>query len=204
MSLKKTALSLVAMVALVLGGSLFMSSEASAATYSNYSIVDYLILHDKNSSFDHREDLAKHYGIEGYRGTAVQNLTLLSILREGNREIEVNSVVDNHRSTHKESSNNVEGRTLTVRATAYTAHCAGCSGITATGINLLTHPNKKVIAVDPDVIPLGSKVYVEGYGYAVAGDTGGAIDGNRIDVFIPSLSEALKFGVRTVEVTVLE
>ena len=64
-------------------------------------------------------------------------------------------------------------------ATAYTAHCNGCSGITATGINLRANPNLKVIAVDPSVIPLGSKVWVEGYGYAVAGDTGGAIKGNE-------------------------
>ena len=48
-----------------------------------------------------------------------------------------------------------------------------------TGINLRANPNLKVIAVDPSVIPLGSKVWVEGYGYAVAGDTGGAIKGNE-------------------------
>ena len=60
-------------------------------------------------------------------------------------------------------------------ATAYTASCAGCSGITATGINLKANPNQKVISVNPTVIPLGSKVSVEGYGEAIAGDTGGAI-----------------------------
>lgn len=75
---------------------------------------------------------------------------------------------------------------LTVEATAYTAECEGCSGTTATGVNLKENPDAKVIAADPDVIPLGSKVYVEGYGYATAEDTGGAIQGNRIDVFIPS------------------
>ena len=64
-------------------------------------------------------------------------------------------------------------------ATAYTAYCNGCSGITTTGINLRANPNLKVIAVDPSVIPLGSKVWVEGYGYAVAGDTGGAIKGKE-------------------------
>ncbi|MDQ7861221.1 3D domain-containing protein [Peribacillus frigoritolerans] len=45
---------------------------------------------------------------------------------------------------------------------------------------------RKIIAVDPSVIPMGSKVYVEGYGYAVAADKGGAIKGNRIDVFFSS------------------
>ena len=56
---------------------------------------------------------------------------------------------------------------------------------TATGLILNNNPNAKVIAVDPSVIPLGTKVYVEGYGYAVAADTGGAIKGHKIDVFFP-------------------
>ena len=68
-----------------------------------------------------------------------------------------------------------------VTATAYTPNCSGCSGISATGINLHSSSDLKLIAVDPSVIPLGSKVWVEGYGYAIAGDTGGAIKGNKID-----------------------
>jgi 3D (Asp-Asp-Asp) domain-containing protein/LysM repeat protein len=92
---------------------------------------------------------------------------------------------------------------ITVKATAYTASCAGCSGITATGINIKANPNEKVIAVDPSVIPLGSKVYVEGYGEATAADTGGAIKGNRIDIFIPSEQNAVNFGVQQVKVTIL-
>ncbi|MBM7653873.1 LysM peptidoglycan-binding and 3D domain-containing protein [Neobacillus cucumis] len=91
---------------------------------------------------------------------------------------------------------------ITVKATAYTASCEGCSGTTATGINLKANPETKVIAVDPSVIPLGSKVYVEGYGEAVAGDTGGAIKGNRIDIFIPSEHDAINFGVKQVKVTI--
>jgi 3D (Asp-Asp-Asp) domain-containing protein/LysM repeat protein len=92
---------------------------------------------------------------------------------------------------------------ITVEATAYTATCEGCSGTTATGINLLENPDQKVISVDPTVIPLGSKVYVEGYGEAIAGDTGGAIKGNKIDVFIPSKQEAINFGRKQLKVTVL-
>ncbi|QHE52398.1 LysM peptidoglycan-binding and 3D domain-containing protein [Pontibacillus sp. HMF3514] len=95
-------------------------------------------------------------------------------------------------------------RELEVSATAYTANCAGCSGVTATGINLLENPDKKVIAVDPDVIPLGTEVYVEGYGYAVAGDVGSAITGNKIDVFIPSRQEALNWGRKQVTVQILK
>ncbi|WP_227935133.1 LysM peptidoglycan-binding domain-containing protein [Alkalihalobacillus deserti] len=93
---------------------------------------------------------------------------------------------------------------LTMSATAYTASCSGCSGVTATGINLINNPNKKVISVDPSVIPLGSKVYVEGYGHAIAGDTGGAIVGNKIDLFIPNKQDANNWGVRDVKVTVFK
>ncbi|MGD7046444.1 ubiquitin-like domain-containing protein [Jeotgalibacillus proteolyticus] len=95
------------------------------------------------------------------------------------------------------------GKEFTVSSTAYTASCNGCSGITATGIDLKANPGMKVIAVDPSVIPLGSKVYVEGYGYAVAGDTGGAIKGNKIDVFIPSKEEAYRWGNRQVKIKIL-
>ena len=94
-------------------------------------------------------------------------------------------------------------REMTVTSTAYTANCSGCSGITATGINLKANPNQKVIAVDPNVIPLGTKVHVEGYGTAIAGDTGGAIRGNKIDVFFPSRSEALNWGNRQVKIKIL-
>ncbi|MCM3573904.1 LysM peptidoglycan-binding domain-containing protein [Mesobacillus subterraneus] len=93
---------------------------------------------------------------------------------------------------------------ITVEATAYTANCTGCSGITKTGVNLKTNPNAKVIAVDPTVIPLGSKVYVEGYGYATAEDIGGAIKGNRIDVFIPTQNGALQWGRKQVKLTILD
>jgi 3D (Asp-Asp-Asp) domain-containing protein/LysM repeat protein len=92
---------------------------------------------------------------------------------------------------------------ITVKATAYTASCEGCSGVTATGINLNANPNAKVISVDPSVIPLGTKVYIEGYGEAVAGDTGGAIKGNRIDVYMPSESQAIQFGAKEITVKIL-
>lgn len=101
------------------------------------------------------------------------------------------------------SGNEASGRELTVTATAYTAHCNGCSGVTATGIDLRANPGLKVIAVDPSVIPLGSKVHVEGYGTAVAGDTGGAIKGNKIDIFMPDKSAATQFGRKTVKIKVL-
>ncbi|MEH7390605.1 ubiquitin-like domain-containing protein [Bacillus sp. JJ1474] len=95
------------------------------------------------------------------------------------------------------------GKEIYVSSTAYTAHCNGCSGKTATGINLRANPDAKVIAVDPRVIPLGTKVYVEGYGYAIAADTGSAIKGNKIDVFFATKGEAYRWGRRTVKIRIL-
>lgn len=92
--------------------------------------------------------------------------------------------------------------TLTMVATAYTADCPGCTGITATGIDV-RHSTPNLIAVDPKVIPLGSKVWVEGYGTAIAGDTGGDIKGNRIDLLTESYDKAIEYGVHTVTVKIL-
>ncbi|MFC4738310.1 peptidoglycan-binding protein [Bacillus daqingensis] len=102
------------------------------------------------------------------------------------------------------SSGEAEGETLTVEATAYTANCTGCTGVTATGIDLNANPDQKVIAVDPNVIPLGSTVEVEGYGTAIAGDTGGAITGNKVDLYMQSHQEAINFGRQTINVTVVD
>jgi 3D (Asp-Asp-Asp) domain-containing protein/LysM repeat protein len=102
------------------------------------------------------------------------------------------------------SSEENDAKEITVKATAYTASCEGCSGTTATGVDLKANPDAKVIAVDPKVIPLGSKVYVEGYGVATAADTGGAIKGNRIDVFISTEHEALKWGNKHITVKIID
>ncbi|NIK11992.1 3D domain-containing protein [Alkalibacillus almallahensis] len=104
---------------------------------------------------------------------------------------------------HVSESNDVKER-MYMEATAYTAYCDGCSGITKTGIDLRANPNQKVIAVDPNIIPLGAKVWVEGYGTAIAGDTGGAIKGNRIDVFMANEADANRFGRRQVQIKILE
>ncbi|MBR9660134.1 cell wall-binding protein EntB [Bacillus cereus] len=108
------------------------------------------------------------------------------------------------------SKNNIESakRELTVVATAYTADPSengtyGGRVLTAMGHDLTANPNMRIIAVDPKVIPLGSKVWVEGYGEAIAGDTGSAIKGNRIDVLMGSKSKAMNWGRQTVKVKIL-
>jgi peptidoglycan hydrolase CwlO-like protein/3D (Asp-Asp-Asp) domain-containing protein len=88
------------------------------------------------------------------------------------------------------------GRTLNVQATAY-----ALNGTTAMGIDLSQNP--MCIAVDPSVIPLGSMVEVPGYGIAIAGDTGGAIVGNIIDVHFPTNAQAISWGRQNLTITVL-
>ena len=87
-----------------------------------------------------------------------------------------------------------QGRKITVRAMAYCLR-----GYTARG----TYVQHGTIAVDPRVIPLGSQVFIPGYGWARALDTGGAIQGNTIDLWFPSASQCYQWGSRTVTITVM-
>ncbi|WP_234987551.1 peptidoglycan-binding protein [Megasphaera vaginalis (ex Bordigoni et al. 2020)] len=88
---------------------------------------------------------------------------------------------------------------IVMEATAYSAEDPGNCGVTAMGHQL----KRGCVSVDPNVIPLGSRLYIEGYGYAVADDTGGSIVGNRIDLAMDSNAEALNFGRKDVVVHVL-
>lgn len=100
---------------------------------------------------------------------------------------------------------------ITVKATAYCL-CKKCTGKTpsspgyghtSSGLVIVPGNDMKVISVDPNVIPLGTEVYVEGYGYAIAADTGGAVKGNKIDVYKDTHALALQWGVRNVKVYIL-
>lgn len=100
-------------------------------------------------------------------------------------------------------------KVITCTATAYDPNPASCggSGITATGRPACFG----LVAVDPKVIPLGSKLYVEStddgkswtYGYAIAADTGGAIKGNRVDLCFNTRSECIQFGRRQAKIYIL-
>ncbi len=92
------------------------------------------------------------------------------------------------------------GSALHVIATAYTAGCYGCNGITTSGVRA----GFGVVAVDPRLIPLGTHLFVPGYGRAVAGDTGGAIKGRRVDLGMDTVAEALRFGRQPMTVYVLK
>lgn len=84
-------------------------------------------------------------------------------------------------------------RTLTVSATGYALR-----GRTATGIP--TAPG--VVAVDPSVIPLGTRLTIPGYGVGIAADTGGAVQGNTIDLWFPTTAQALQWGRRTITIVI--
>ena len=86
----------------------------------------------------------------------------------------------------------LSGRTLTVLATGYSL-----TGQTSTGVPV----GYGIVAVDPSVIALGTKMTIPGYGEGVAADTGGAVAGAHIDLWFPTEAEALAWGSRTVTVT---
>ena len=89
---------------------------------------------------------------------------------------------------------------LTMEASAYLPTDGGGDCVTATGMPA----GHGVVAVDPDVIPLGTKLYIPGYGHAIAADTGGMIEGHMIDLCMESYDDAVQFGRRDIEVYVLE
>lgn len=136
-------------------------------------------------------------------------------------EVNDNKNVQTHNVENVESENLVPPteykNVLDVKATAYCLckSCCGKSvdspgyGVTASGLKIIPNTGMKVIAVDPKVIPLGSKVYVEGlngvpdYGYAIAADTGGAIKNMKIDLYMDSHKDTDNWGIKNVRVYVL-
>lgn len=111
------------------------------------------------------------------------------IVRVGNRD-----VVQTSRGTMRFK------RVYWMEATAYLPFDGSDHGITASGIPA----RQGIVAVDPDVIPLGSRVFIPGYGLALAADTGGAIVGNRIDLCMENSGEAWRFGRRGVKVYLID
>ncbi|WP_232673909.1 3D domain-containing protein [Bacillus velezensis] len=122
---------------------------------------------------------------------------------------EVNNESINENKPAKETAKQTAWQTF--EASAYTADCSeGCSGVTATGLDVtgtIYHAGKRIIAVDPSVIALGSTVEIkqaDGTTFeAVAQDTGGAIKGAKIDVLVARETDAVQFGRQSVQVRVI-
>lgn len=91
-------------------------------------------------------------------------------------------------------------KVMTMEITAYTLAEGSGTGLTSIGIV----PYEGIVAVDPRVIPYYTKLYIPGYGIAMAGDTGGAIRGNRLDVFMHDWHRAIQWGRRTLDVYILD
>ena len=131
-------------------------------------------------------------------------LSVQSVINKTNTAIKIAQEKIDALKTSSNSSNNSRGdnssapafntsmakKTLSLEATAYTAHT-----LTSMGLKPVRIPDGiSSVAVDPNVIPLGSKLYISGYGYALACDTGSAIKGNKIDLFMNSEADCLNFG----------
>ncbi len=112
---------------------------------------------------------------------------------EAAREAEKEMQVETYRGQEKYVD------ALTMEASAYLPGDGNGDGVTALGIPA----TYGVAAVDPRVIPLGTRLYVEGYGEAIAADTGGAIRGSKIDLCMEDYNEAMSFGRRDVTVYIL-
>jgi 3D (Asp-Asp-Asp) domain-containing protein len=137
-------------------------------------------------------------------GAAAARLSYIASLRSHLRTTQVRAVVTTARTaqqksqqlqprTHSAPRPQPSSRRLVVSATAYSL-----PGYTATGVPV----GWGVVAVDPSVIPLGTKMYVPGYGNAVAADVGSGIRGAKIDLWFPTLAQAQRWGRRTVTITV--
>ena len=138
--------------------------------------------------------------------------TTRSTVRTSNPQVSYKELAENNPPAEGEYTNVFEAT-----ATAYCL-CKKCCGkdpwdkwygYTASGLKIEPGTGMKVIAVDPKIVPLGTKVYVEGlngawdYGHAVAADTGSAIKNIKIDLYMDSHEETLKWGVKKVNVYVL-
>ncbi|MGL4772000.1 MAG: 3D domain-containing protein [Clostridium sp.] len=160
--------------------------------------IDYTTVVEKDSSLDYKYEATKNEGKNGEKEVTYEviykNGKEFTRKQKSERVLvsPVNKViVKGTMQTISRGGINVPfKKELVCEATAYSGHNA-----TATGRKPVYNPNGlSTIAVDPSVIPLGSKVYVDGYGYAIAADTGGAIKGNKIDVFLNSDAACRSWG----------
>lgn len=179
--------------------------------------IPYESVHRSNSSLDRGMFRVISEGEEGVKKEKVE--IVIADGEEVSREVVEEQIVEPPKNEIIENGTRAVipdtdlefQQSFNMSATAYCI-CPVCtgtgSGVTATGAPAVagsgTKNNPHVIAVDPGVIPLHSTVYIDGYGYAVALDTGGAIRGNKIDLLFATHQQALSFGRRNLKVYLLE
>ncbi|WP_294374289.1 3D domain-containing protein [uncultured Clostridium sp.] len=170
--------------------------------------INFETIVEKDENLDKSVSKVKSEGVNGEKEVTYEvvykdgvetsrNITSTKTIVEPQNEIVLKGTGQVYASRGGESINYKEK--LNCVATAYSG-----DKTTATGKAPVRNPGGiSTIAVDPSFIPLGSKVYVEGYGYAIASDTGGAIKGNIIDLFLNSSSECKTWGRRPVTVLIV-
>lgn len=198
--MKKVLVSLMVLTGVIIGGETVTSVSASANSFNENSIVDYLYSQGEDFSFEYREELAEKYGITNYEGTAKQNLTLLDELQENNGS---ETVVTGVSTVNQEQESN----TMTVEATAYTAGVESTGknpsddgyGITASGTVV---EEGRTLACG-QYFDIGTHIYIPIMGSTyICEDRGGAVTG--IDIYMDSVKDAREFGRKNVEVTILD
>lgn len=140
--------------------------------------------------------------LTSYNGVLIGNNCIVAKVKETGHNIKTASSGKKVIASRSDKQASRSERSVIFEATAYCScrKCCGKSdGITASGVRA----HKGTIAVDPKVIPLGSRVYIEGMGYFRAEDTGGVIRGNKLDIWFPTHGEALKFGRKKVRVRII-
>lgn len=180
------------------------------ADYNGFNAIYTQARENKRQQIEHERKAKRQQALE-----EAHRLYEAKIAEEQRRIALERQKAENKRQAEQQTqisrSNDANITQMTMLATHYTARCEGCSGITASGIDVtrtIYANGLRVIAVDPRVIPLGSIVrveYADGTTFkAIAGDVGGAIKNRRIDVLVASESEAYRLGKQTVTVTILK
>lgn len=174
--------------------------------YIHYEQTTYL---DKKEILETKENISK-------KETKIEEKKEKTIVKE---KIDEETAQTEHKEPATEETPPTEYKeVIEVKATAYCLckKCCGKSethpeyGVTASGLKIVPGTNMKVIAVDPNLVPLGAKVYVEGlngaadYGYAIAADTGSAIKNKKIDLYMDTHAASLKWGVKNVKVYIID
>lgn len=177
------------------------------ADYNGFNAIYTQASENKRQQAEHERKAKRQQALE--EAHRLYDMRQAKIAEEQRQRAEAKRQAERQKQISR--SNNANLTQLTMIATHYTSRCEGCSGVTATGIDVtrtIYANGLRVIAVDPRVIPLGSIVrveYADGTTFkAIAGDVGGAIKNRRIDVLVASESEAYRLGKQTVTVTILK
>lgn len=155
------------------------------------------------------EEISREYISEEIVKNPVDEIIKVGTKVQSTKKTSASSKSTSSASAKKSDKNFSYSRKITARATAYDSSLSENGGNSKTAYGLT--PKYGVVAVDPKVIPLGTKLYIESsdggkswvYGYCIAGDTGGAINGNKVDLCFESKAECRRFGVKTATVYVL-